>query len=114
ELNAKIEEAYRRGYAEGRVAAMQEIFRFVEAEYRKSMQEANTSAPVEHKAPALPKRTTPSDEPRLSPAKQRILDAIAWFQELGIGQPERIAVAFIAGTSSQSSAYSNNLGSLRA
>jgi len=113
ELNAKIEEAYRRGYADGRVAAMQEIFRTVEAEYRKSIREANTPAPVERKAPALPKRTTPYDEARLSPAKQRILDAIAWFQELGIAQPERVAVAFIAGTSSQSSAYSNNLGSLR-
>lgn len=115
ELNAKIEEAYRRGYAEGRVAAMQEVFRFVDAEYRKSLQQQeNKSAPTERKSPApLPKRAATSDDRMLSPAKQRILDAIAWFQELGIAQPERVAVAFIAGTSSQSSAYSNNLGSLR-
>lgn len=49
----------------------------------------------------------------LLPARQRILDAIAWFNIIGDAAPERIMVAFKAGVSHTSSGFANNLGSLR-
>lgn len=49
----------------------------------------------------------------LSPAKQRILNAIAYLAAIGVDRPDRAQVAFFAGTTPSSSSYQNNLGALR-
>lgn len=48
----------------------------------------------------------------VKPALQRILDAIAWFEAVGIPRPHRSHVAAIAGVSPKSSAYANNVSRL--
>jgi hypothetical protein len=50
---------------------------------------------------------------QLTPAKQRILDAIAWFETIGENAPDKAMVAFAADASSTSSTYQNNTGALR-
>lgn len=49
----------------------------------------------------------------LSPAKQRILNAIAWMASLGSPAVAKGTVAFLADTTPNSSAFQNNLGALR-
>lgn len=49
----------------------------------------------------------------ISGPEQRILDAIAWLNVIGVDQPNRVAVAFIAGYSSTSSSYVKSCGGLR-
>lgn len=49
----------------------------------------------------------------LSPAKQRILNAIAWMASLGTPAVAKGTVAFLADTTPNSSAFQNNLGALR-
>lgn len=44
---------------------------------------------------------------------QKVLDATAWINKLGIEHPTKIAVAFIAGYSPSSSGYTNLMGALR-
>jgi hypothetical protein len=44
---------------------------------------------------------------------QRVLDAIAWMENVGVYQPNRSVVAFLANYSMLSSSYTNALGSLR-
>lgn len=58
-------------------------------------------------APAAPRAD-------LSGPQQRILDALAEFEALGIGAPKKAVVAVWSGASSTSSSYGNNLGRLRA
>ena len=48
----------------------------------------------------------------LSRPQQRILDALAWFESIGIVRVKRNQVAFVAGTSPVSSAYANNVSNL--
>jgi hypothetical protein len=50
---------------------------------------------------------------RLEPAKQRILNALAWLTQLGRASWTREVVGFVAGASSRSSAFANNLSALR-
>lgn len=50
----------------------------------------------------------------LTPAKQRIIDAIAWFEAVGIVEPSRENVAAIAGASSRSGGFRNNVSNLHA
>lgn len=50
---------------------------------------------------------------QMTPAKQRILDAIAWVASLGNPVVPKDTIAFMADTTPNSSAYTNNLGSLR-
>jgi hypothetical protein len=45
--------------------------------------------------------------------RQRILDAIAWYNSVGVATPRRGHVAFVAGTSPASSGFEKNLGALR-
>lgn len=45
--------------------------------------------------------------------QQRILDAVAWFESIGITEPETTAVAFIAGYTVGGGAFNNPRGSLR-
>lgn len=50
---------------------------------------------------------------KLQPAKQKILDALAWFETVRVDRVDRRQLALFAGASPKSSAYGNNLGSLR-
>lgn len=45
--------------------------------------------------------------------QQRILDAMAWMESVGLNKSRRTVVAFLAGQSPRSSGFTNNLGSLR-
>lgn len=49
----------------------------------------------------------------VSRPQQRILDALAWFEAVGNDTPKKIPVAFLAGVSSKSSGYQNNLSAMR-
>lgn len=65
-----------------------------------------------------PVTRTPSPVPTggdgsLTPARQKILDAIAWAAALGKPAVAKDMVAFLAGVSPTSSGYQNNLGALR-
>lgn len=45
--------------------------------------------------------------------QQRILDALAWFNTLGIRTPTKVAVGFVARVKPTTGSYGNNLGALR-
>lgn len=64
-------------------------------------------------APATSAPVRRSGSADLPPVKQKIIDALAWLEALGIKQADRTQLAFIADTSPKSSGYANNLGSLR-
>lgn len=69
--------------------------------------------------PAPQVRSTPPVRPPATPAagltgpEQRILDAIAWMNAIGVAQPEQTAVAFMAGYTIGGGAWNNPRGSLR-
>lgn len=48
-----------------------------------------------------------------TPAQQRIVDALAWFEAIGVATPSRAALAPMAGTKPSSGGFKNNLGRLR-
>ena len=54
--------------------------------------------------------TAPSNLPR---PQQRILDAIAWLESIGVAEPEQTAVAFLAHYTVGGGAFNNPKGSLR-
>jgi hypothetical protein len=54
---------------------------------------------------------SPSD---LKPAHLRLLTAIAWWESIGVTTPDLGGVAFVAGTTTKSSAFDNNRSRLRA
>ncbi|BAQ16966.1 hypothetical protein [Methyloceanibacter caenitepidi] len=62
---------------------------------------------------AAPARDGVASAEGITPAKQKILDAIAWVLSLGQGAADKTTVAILAGASASSGAYKNNLGSLR-
>lgn len=62
-------------------------------------------------AAVLPKRQAPPGN--LTRPQLAILKGLGWWNALGVTQPRREQVAWIAGASPNSSAYSNNLGALR-
>lgn len=49
----------------------------------------------------------------LTGPEQRILDAIAWFEQIGVQEPEQPAVAFMAGYTYGSGGYNNPRGRLK-
>ncbi len=49
----------------------------------------------------------------ISGSEQRLLDAIAWFESIGVNEPLHTAVAFVAGYSVTSGGYKNPRSSLR-
>lgn len=49
----------------------------------------------------------------MTPAKQRILDALAWWKAAGETAPTRAQVAYVSEISPKSSSFANNLGALR-
>jgi uncharacterized protein DUF87 len=71
-------------------------------------------------AVAVPTKGTPKAPPPvrtpsvgLTGPEQRILDAIAWMNAIGVAQPEQTAVAFMAGYTVGGGAWNNPRGSLR-
>ena len=50
----------------------------------------------------------------LTPAHRRLLSAIAWWESVGVPAPDLGGVAFVAGTSTKSSAFDNNRSWLKA
>lgn len=65
----------------------------------------------------IPKRSAPppvdADRGDLDGPEQRILDAIAWLDSIGVDQPEVTAVAFLAGYKAGGGAFNNPKGRLR-
>lgn len=49
----------------------------------------------------------------VSAPEQKVLNAIAWFESIGLMQPKKISVAFLAGYSGSSGGYNNLCGMLR-
>lgn len=77
-------------------------------------------ARVLHAAPALLRQTHAravvsrvNGDAGLTNPEQRILDALAWLDEIGVGEPEQPAVSFLAGYTYGSGAFNNPRGSLR-
>lgn len=71
-------------------------------------------APPAIARPAAPPPAKESPGPfDLTPARQRILNALAWLEGIGIMQADRAQLAFLADQSPTSSGYKNNLGALR-
>jgi hypothetical protein len=52
-------------------------------------------------------------ESGLSGPEQRIVDAIAWMESIGVAEPEQTAVAFLAGYTIGGGAFNNPRGALR-
>lgn len=70
-----------------------------------------SSALTPNASPA-PRESTPPAE-GLSGPEQRILDAIAWHEAIGIDKPDQVAVAFLAGYSPKGGAFRNPRGHLK-
>jgi uncharacterized protein len=82
--------------------------------YRLALGDAQ--APISTPARPSPSRETvraykPAEG--LTGPEQRILDAIAWMNSIGVDEPEQVAVAFIAGYTIGGGAWNNPRGSLR-
>lgn len=63
--------------------------------------------------PSAPQPPPPGKDHDLQPAHLRLLSAIAWWESVGVPAPDLGGVAFIAGTSTKSSAFDNNRSRLR-
>ena len=93
--------------------AVDEAARFADVaqpvERRPSKPNVAGSNPVVRSTPSMPaKRAEGVNGPQ-----QRILDALAWWASVGVGQPSRIQVAVIARYSPSGGAFQNPLGGLR-
>jgi uncharacterized protein len=66
-----------------------------------------------HSPRPLAVASSPTPTEGLSGPEQRILDAIAWLEIVGITNPQKAAVAFIAGYRPGGGAFNNPLGRLR-
>jgi len=72
--------------------------------------------PRSARMPAVRPRTAPAApeiSAGLSGPEQRILDAIAWLESIGVEEPEQPAVAFLAGYAYGAGSYNNPRGKLR-
>lgn len=75
--------------------------------------------PAAYQPPAVASRpapvasAAPRDASRVVPAKQRLLDALAWLESIGRREADKTTLAFLADASATSSTFQNNLGSLR-
>lgn len=72
-----------------------------------------TAAPLLSNAAPAPRVAVPTPAPGVTVPQQRILDALARLAAFDITEPQKPVVAAMAGVSSKSSGYQNNLGSLR-
>lgn len=64
-------------------------------------------------APANRTSSEPADPSAISGPEQKVLNAIAWMNSIGVDPPEKSAVAFVAGYSPSASGYQNACGALR-
>jgi uncharacterized protein len=71
------------------------------------------SRPSPAPAPRPLPAATAGDDGKLSGPEQKILDAIAWLESIGIQSPEQTAVAFLAGYTIGGGAFNNPKGALR-
>lgn len=85
------------------LAPLEEVPAFLRETERKARQRAGAGQPVGRTGPAL----------GLTGPEQRILDAIAWMNAIGVERPEQTAVAFLAGYTIGGGAWNNPRGSLR-
>lgn len=74
-------------------------------------QEAFAVSPAQ-RPPAASRNGHPTTD-GLNRPQQRILDALAWLENVGLKDAERPQLGFLADASSRSSAFMNNLGALR-
>lgn len=67
------------------------------------------------RAPQEPVSTASTDtgDAQVSPARQRLLEALYGLERIGIDSPRKTQLALWAGVSPKSSGYANNLGALR-
>lgn len=73
----------------------------------------NTPPPVRQQPTVrLQKKETPVPSEDLTGPEQRILNAIAWMESIGVSQPEQPAVAFLAGYTYGGGAFNNPRGRL--
>jgi hypothetical protein len=114
---------YQEGYGEGWEAAFEALDR-VRSAPPKSVAplapERPATAPlsiprlgIRQTSNAPPPRAAPTVADGVSKPQQRILDALLWFERVGVAPASKDALAFLAGASSTSGGYFNNLGSLR-
>lgn len=124
-------------FQNGEVSALQRAVDGIHAALRKAEQEAvaqlqpipETEYNIEFYPPSPPVQTSPrivNHAPRqagkatatkavaegITGPMQRILDAIAWFEGIGINQPNQTAVAFLAGYTVGGGAFNNPRGKL--
>lgn len=102
---------------------LDEVVRAVAAVKAKSGAPALRAAQEIARLPTTPRpRPAPSngngqapghDGEHLPPARQRILDALAWLGSVGIEQADRRQLAFFSGQAPTSGGYRNHLGALR-
>lgn len=69
-------------------------------------------APAHPAARPAPRRPVAQSNGHLSGPEQRILDAIAWLESIGVDSPEQTAVAFLAGYTVGGGAFNNPRGKL--
>jgi hypothetical protein len=140
---AALDHAHHAGYSKGKIEGYAEALKLADpfiAPLRKLAAEASElAAGIEQWAqrkPAPPAAS--STEPRRAPApaapkpaagnghapakpraegingpQQRILDALAWWESVGVTVPTRVQIAVVAGYSPDGGAFSNPLGALR-
>jgi hypothetical protein len=75
-------------------------------EPRRTRTETETARPV-------PKERPPTVDGDLNGPEQRILNAIAWLEAIGVTDPKQPAVAFLAGYTYGGGAFNNPKGALR-
>ncbi len=75
--------------------------------------QAPVRAAAAPRPPTLPRAAAVVPSGDLTGPEQRILDAIAWLESLGIEQPELVAVAFLAGYTYGGGGFNNPRGALR-
>jgi hypothetical protein len=63
--------------------------------------------------PAAPRAPAASGDASIPPAKQKILNALAFFAGIGVPQVDKTQLALMVGVSPTSGGYFNNLGALR-
>ncbi len=71
---------------------------------------ATVAPPEPVRRPPRPAAAVPSGD--LTGPEQRILNAVAWLESIGVQQPEQAAVAFLAGYTIGGGAFNNPRGSL--
>lgn len=113
---------YERGFAEGKAYALTAINDAAHrlstglAGLQKEVERIHSNPPAAAPAP-VQRRQKPAgtavDNRELPGPMSRIVDAIAWWNAIGVDSPDRGMVAFVAGYSPKGSAFTNPLGGLR-